>query len=372
MIAFSSGPSFLKGGGPLGAGIRSILLIQLGDIGDVVLTLPCLRALRERFPAAGLFVAVREKARALVEACPWADGVLSVDKRRRGFMEGLAYQARFLRSLRGIRADLVFDLRTGTRGAFLAMLSGARRRAGFHDGEGSFWRRAVFTDLHVRAYTPGEHVSTYLLSLPGAFGIAPSNPLPELPVGKERLREVERLLAAQGLGPGEPYLVLQPFSLWRYKEWGPDRTRALLAWLRRSYGMPVLLIGSAEEQERAGDLTRPLGRGVLNLAGKTPLGLLPALLAGARLFIGIDSAGIHIAGAVGTPTVAIFGPSSPASWAPIGKRHRVVQKALPCVPCRRKGCEDTEVSRCLEGLTLEEVTPAILEQMALHGRPRGA
>jgi hypothetical protein len=83
--------------------------------------------------------------------------------------------------------------------------------------------------------------------------------------------------------------------------------------------------------------------------------MFAAVLKSCGLFIGVDSAGMHIAAAVGTPTVSIFGPSSAASWAPRGSRHKVVHGNLPCIPCRQKGCEGTEQSRCLDELSVNEL-----------------
>jgi heptosyltransferase-3 len=93
------------------------------------------------------------------------------------------------------------------------------------------------------------------------------------------------------------------------------------------------------------------------------MGLLPAVLKACALFIGVDSAGMHIAAAVGTPTVSIFGPSAPASWAPRGPEHLVVHRNLSCVPCRQKGCDGKEQSRCLDDLTVAEVMSAVATQI---------
>jgi heptosyltransferase-3 len=124
----------------------------------------------------------------------------------------------------------------------------------------------------------------------------------------------------------------------------------------------VVVTGSAGEHGRAQALLRELPEGYFNLAGKTPMGILPALFSMCRLFIGVDSGSLHIAAAVGTPTVALFGPSSAVTWAPRGKGHRTVSKPWPCVPCREKGCSGSGVSRCLEEMTVDEVLAAVDEQ----------
>ena len=104
-------------------------------------------------------------------------------------------------------------------------------------------------------------------------------------------------------------------------------------------------------------------RNTYNLAGKTSIGTLAAVFKACKLFIGVDSAGVHIAAAVGLPTVCIFGPSSYIDWAPRGPQHRVVYKDFQCVPCYQKGCGGSGYSRCLEELNLEEVMPIVKSQI---------
>ena len=126
-----------------------------------------------------------------------------------------------------------------------------------------------------------------------------------------------------------------------------------------------MLIGSPDEKEGAGSIIAECREKIYDLVGKTTMSLLPAVLKTCRLFVGLDSAGQHIAAAVGTPTLGIYGPSSPASWAPRGERHYVIQKKWSCVPCRRKGCQDTEKSRCLDDLNVDEVFAAVRRALSL-------
>ena len=123
----------IKGQKTLRKGIHNILLIQLGDIGDVVLSLPCIKTLHDNVPKGKVIMAVREKARELVEDCQWTTDVISVDKKKRTLVGTIAYQTLFLKKLRKFHFDLAVDMRTGTRGAVLALLSGARQRIGFHE-----------------------------------------------------------------------------------------------------------------------------------------------------------------------------------------------------------------------------------------------
>lgn len=334
---------------------RGILLIQLGDIGDVVLSTPCIRALRKNYPQARIVVAVRGKAAELLEDSPWLDQVIPLTRQSGSLWQKLRFQLDFFRNLRSLHCDLAIDLRTGTRGAIMAFLSGASQRIGFYAEDGRLWRNRLFTSLLKREYTPDLRVVDYLLSLLAAFGISTEQRIPGLVVAGDTQEKIRALLAREGISRDKKLVAVQPFSLWQYKEWGKEKYIGLIRWLVAEYGVAVLVTGSAAEKERAGEIVRGCGAECYNFAGKTSIAMYAALLQKCRLFIGVDSAGLHIAAAVGTPTVGIFGPSSPVSWAPVGRQHLIVQKNLPCVPCRQKGCQDSEKSVCLDELTLEEV-----------------
>jgi len=338
------------------ANLRKILLIQLGDIGDVVLALPCACALREHFADARVMMAVREKAAQLIEAHPCIDGVFGVDTTPRNVKTELLYQTAFFSKLRRERFDMAVELRTGQRGAILAFLSGAGIRAAFHAKDGGLWRNRVFTHLVTPYATPGTHVIEQNLSLLTALGIqtAPA-PRPALTVSTARKRAADDLLRAAGVPAGKPLVAVQPFSLWRYKEWGLDKTVRLIDHLTGSRDLSVVITGSADERDRGDDILRRCRGDVYNLAGRTEIGVYAALLSICRLFVGMDSAGLHIAAAVGTPTLGIFGPTSANDWAPREGRHQVVYETMPCVPCRRKGCMGSGISRCLEKLSVRDI-----------------
>lgn len=338
---------------------QSILLIQLGDIGDVVLSIPAFRAVQESFPQAKIVVAVREKVTELIPHIPWVNDVIAVNQDRRTFIEAFRHQWAFFSRVRRFHFDLAFDFRISERGAVLAFLSGAKERIGFYDPEG-FWRNRLFTRLRQdrREDRESMHMSAYYSSLIRAYGLTVTHEKPEIHVREDVRQRAEHLLRQEGVAVECPIIVLQPFSLWRYKEWNMEKYTQLIRRMLSAFQVSVVITGSADESERARELVARFGdkeRRVFNLAGKTSLGELAGVLQASKLFVGVDSAGMHIAAAVGTPTIAIFGPSSPDSWAPSGRQHFVVQKDLPCVPCRQKGCDGSEFSRCLEELAVEDV-----------------
>ncbi|MDG4476290.1 glycosyltransferase family 9 protein [Thiovibrio frasassiensis] len=307
-------------------------------------------------------MAVWDKAAELLEDCSWLDQVVAVTKRSRSRWDALRFQVDFFRTLRSSHCDLAIDLRSGTRSAILAFLSGASQRIGFYAADGKLWRNRLFTSLVHHDYTPDQHVIDYLLALLEAFGITTNQRSPELAVAATKQEAIRGLLEEAGVSQEKKLVAVQPFSLWHYKEWGEEKYISLIRWLVAEYGVAVLVTGSAVERERAEEIVRRCGAGCYNLAGKTSLATYAALLQKCHFFVGVDSAGLHIAAAVGTVTLGIFGPSSPESWAPKGGPHRIVQKKMDCVPCRQKGCDNSEKSRCLDELTQDEVRSMIAAQ----------
>jgi lipopolysaccharide heptosyltransferase II len=349
----------------------NILLVQLGDIGDVVLSIPAFRAVRECFPQAKVIVAVREKARDLFPHIPWVDDVLAVNQEYRPLLSEICHQRAFFSLIRSFHFDLAFDFRMGTRGAIMAFLSGAKERIGFFDPDG-FWRNRLFTSLYRLDYQPSQYVAAYYFSLLQAYGLTVAHSEPEMIVHPKMEKFAARILCGEGISCERPLVAIQPFSLWRYKEWSVDKYLLLMQRILSSSCVSIVVTGSRDEYERAEGLVarcRDLGLSVFNLAGKTSLGELAAVVKLCRLFIGSDSAGIHIAAAVGTPTITLFGPSAPSSWAPKGDWHTIVQKKLPCIPCRRKGCDDSEVSRCLDDLDVDEVWGVVEPRLKALGFP---
>jgi len=349
----------VKGKNPSLDGIKRILLIQLGDIGDVVLTTPTIRALKENHPSGEIFVLLRRFARELLEGCPWVDGVISLNKQKRKFREEIAYQKDFLSRLRRKRFELAIDLRAGTRGAIVSFVSGARLRVGRYRGDGKLWRNRLFTHLIRPENELRQYSALHSLNILAPFELKIKDTSPELIVTEEKERTAANILRKEKVPVDRPIIAIHPFSRWRYKEWPIRNYIKLINHMGSRYKVSVVITGSIGERDRISEIAKRSKIDVHNLAGKTSLGELAAILKKCSLLIGIDSAPVHIAAAVGTPTVTIFGPSSPINWAPQGKHHCVIYKDLPCVPCRQKGCNNSEVSRCLDELSVEEVIPVV-------------
>jgi lipopolysaccharide heptosyltransferase II len=352
----------IKGYSGLPNDIRSILLLQLGDIGDLILSLPAIKALRENYPKASVIVAVREKARELLEDCPWVNDVISVKTQRGTLIKKLICQKDIVKSLQKHRFELAIDFRTGDRSAILAFLSGAKYRIGFFAKDGRLWRNRLFTHLVKPAKQSERYFAETNLNIISHFNLNIKDRFPELIVALGRKAKSEAILKQEKVPFDKPIIAVHPFSLWKYKELGISQAVSLIEHINAKYHCSVIITGSQEERMRAGEVVSRCRTKAFNLAGKTTIGELPGVLQACKLFVGVDTGALHIAAAVGAPTVGIFGPSSSKRWAPRGNKHLVVSKNMQCIPCRQKGCQDSGRSLCLEELTTEE----IMEKVETH------
>lgn len=345
---------------------KRILVIKLKQPGDVLVSSPVLRALKEAWPEAEVTYLVPKGTEEMIADHPLLGGLIVVDRRN----AGLVGAWRLWRLFRQQRFDLVLELSGGDRGAFYALISGARERVGFTRPRQPFWQRWVtFTRLLPRPPVR-LHLVDYNLAAVRSLGVEPQNPRLEFFWKPEiESRVLERL---HGLGLAvKGFAVVHPGAGWRFKCWKPAGYARVIETLEGKFGLPVVLTGSraAHEQELLGAILAQCRAAPLNLAGQLTLKELGALIAKARLFFGVDSAPMHLAAAVNTPAVALFGSSGVFNWGPWGEGHLVIQRDWDCVPCGADGCQGSKVSRCLEDISPEEVIAALGAKEFLGGGP---
>lgn len=353
--------------GPAIRGCRNILLVQLGDIGDVVLTTPTIRAVKETYPDARVSILIFKPYGSLLAADPNVHEVVETARIRGSLFQRLREVVAFARHLRQKHYDLVIDLRTGDRGAILSFLTGAKKRVGLHV-ERPFWHDLFFTkiirDLKV-AHLPVHPGADQSLRVVRELGITTEDSAPRLHIApKDRLR-ASTLLAEAGLPPGTRMVTVNPFSRWKYKEWGNAKWGEVLDRLWDERGIPAVLIGSPEEAAGCGKIIAGRKGRTINLAGKTTLGELATVISMSSLHLGVDSAAPHIAAAVGTPTVTVHGPSDWRTWRIADECHKVVSATMDCAPCGMMGCENSMRSSCLEQLQADPMVMAA-EQILLN------
>ena len=359
----------VKGNSDLIKDIRSILLIQLGDIGDVVWATPTFRAVKEAYPQANVSVLLRESFGSLLEADPNIHKIFEVKRYRGNLLEKAIKQLSFIRDLRRERFDLAFDLRSDDRGAYMALLSGAQIRAALLY-RGLKWRNCLFTHL-VDPPVAKERIhgaAEQSLQIVREFGIDTKDTIPKVWVSEKVKKRAEKLLDGYGVTAVSRWITLNPFSRWQYKEWGYEKWVQIIDWLREEYGISTVIVGAPGERKKSIDIVSKCKGQIFNLTGKTTLDELAGALSLSSLHVGVDSAAPHIAAAVGTPTITIYGPSDWRDWAPQGKKHSIVFPDCDCVPCYQKGCDNTGRSRCLEELTVDKVKGVIQEFLDHNGK----
>lgn len=346
--------------------LRRVLVIKLRHHGDVLLASPVLSVLKQHAPQVEIDALVYAETADMLSEHPALAHLHVIDRnwKKDGPLAHLVAEWRLLQALRARHYDLVVHLTDHPRGAWVARLSGARwavaRQAG---GRGGWWRNA-FSHFYPTPRHALRHTVELNLDALRRIGIqpAPSERQLALVPGATADARVSALLGDLGLA-GRPFIHLHPASRWFFKCWTVDNMAALIDRLHTA-GHAVVLSAAPDtaEQQMIEAIQARVGQPAFNLAGQLSLKELAALSAHARLFIGVDSAPMHIAAAVGTPVVALFGPSGDKEWGPWGVPHRVVASTKhPCRPCGMDGCAGSKVSDCLTTLPLDPVWQAVQE-----------
>lgn len=344
--------------------IRNILVIQLGDIGDVIWTFPTLFALKTAYPHAKLSLLMREGRAELLEGLRYIDNFFEVRKYRGSCFKKIWDQLIFLKDFRSQRFDLAFDLRADDRGAIMAKLSGASVRGALHYQDVPFWRNYMFTHLakwEISHETGGPAEQS--LRVVKSFGIGKDLNIPEFPVTEEIRDRVRTMLPNDLTNRSIPWITVSPYSRWSYKEWPYNKWIKIFNWLWSEYKITVLIVGSKEESSKTDEMIRLCSGRVYNFAGKTRLSELVELLRMSSMHVGVDTGAVHIAAAVETPTITIYGPSYWEGWAHSGRKHRVIFPDMECVPCHQAGCDNQHRSICIETLGIEKVKMTIRESL---------
>ena len=355
---------------------RTILVMMLGDIGDVLLATPALRRLREAYPEATITAMTKPTTIAALRRSGLVDDFLPIEKhifdRPRALLRPAVAREllRFVRDLRRHRFDAVVLLHHlvtlwGTvKFALLTLATGAPVRAGLDNGRGRFLTHRA-RDLGFDAAHESEYwlrvvdVLTPPLPLPMGGGVRAVVPTFVVPDAAQAA--ADSLLRRLGLDTDRPLLAVHPgsgtYSVAR--RWFPERFAAVADELAERHGLGVVVVGTADERALAAEVIGHMRRPAANLTGHTSLDELGGALRRCALLVGNDSGVAHLASAVGTPVVAVFGPFNHHTWRPLGRSVVVrATPALPCMPCVNRGFDLGYPEGCPPRYCLQEVTPA--------------
>ncbi len=353
-----------------------VVVWKLSAAGDVVLASPSLRAIRRRFPESTIRLVVGRRVQALVSRCPHVDEVLVLDESAKAgpacltwFGAGRRWWGRWrlLKRLRRAQADLSIDLHNSRLTHALAWLARIPVRVGYARRWGRLLNRAV--PLPQMPMHPIAHQQQVL----GAADVRSDGDALEVWPSEEDRQRAEHLLASAAPDAARPLIGLHPGASprWKTKRWPVERWAALCDRLN-TYGAQVILTGSAEEQPLAEAIRSAANPPPVSLMGQTSWLDLACLIRRCRVFVTGDSAPLHLAAAVGTPTVALFGPTDPARHVPRGATVQVMRHLVPCSPCYSTWCK-TITHACMKQITVEEVyaaTAALCDACASSSSPR--
>jgi len=308
-----------------------ILIIKLGAVGDVIHALPVLETLRACFPDAHIGWAVEEAAAPILDGNPALSELIRLERKKLRGMSGLVYFRRWLQSLREKRFDAVLDPHNLFKSGLIAFASGASVRVGFGKiREGNF----LFMNRWIRPDARYRHAVEKYLSLLDPFGIRESQWVIRFPLSWSPQDEewAGRFWKQEGFGRDggkrETVVAVNPGAHWPSKQWMPERYAQVADRLVKDRGIRVLILWGPGEQPLAERIARSM-REPSVIAPETDLKRLAALIKRCRLLITGDTGPLHIAAALGVPTVSLFGPSDPARNGPYGQGHAIVRSVIP-------------------------------------------
>ena len=349
--------------------LSRVLVIKLRHHGDVLLTSPVFSVLKNHAPHLEIDALVYQDTAEMLSLHPAISQVHTIDRKWKS--AGVFAQAKaewqLLSTLRARRYDLVVHLTEHPRGAWIRRLTGARHSvAPATAGVGRFWKSSFSHFFAMPKRGNSRHTVEVNLDSLRRIGIHPTDDEKRLTLvpGAKAESDVTDLLAQHGLAE-KGFIHLHPASRWLFKCWPAERVSGLISALQaRGHRIIVTAAPSAEELTMIKDIQSKLRQPVVDLSGQLSLKQLAALTARARLFIGVDSAPMHIAAAMGTPTIALFGPSGEVEWGPWMTPHRLLTSNHPCRPCGNDGCGGSKVSDCLTFISVEQVLDAVHEVMS--------
>lgn len=329
-----------------------ILLLQLKRAGDLILTTPAIRCLREEFPHARLALVADSACAGLLDSI--AVDERWVYKKGDGFrgVFGRGPNAWLKHGLRAFRADWALDFTGTDRSAFLATFSFSRRRVTFQRFKKKPLRKYLYTDF-VASSVSERHTADHYTDLLGPLGVQRENISLDLRLRAEDVAKARALLANAGVAGA--YVVIHAGTARAEKYWLPERWADVIGFLRAEAGLTSVLTGSEDpqEQQHLSRIKSILRCGYVDLSGKTDLLGLAAVIKGAKLLCGVDTAAMHLADAMQTPSLVLFGPTNPYHWRPRHARSAILRARTrpPFTPQQRGGpMEDVSVTSVIQSL----------------------
>ena len=333
--------------------VNRVLVVRLRSIGDTVLATPSLIALRRFLPAAQIDILLEDWVAPVLEGFDAVDNVLTVEKYAKS-------RLKIARQIRLNKYDVAFNLHGGTTSTFFVRASGANHRVGFANYRYSFLYNHLLSsplDFWKQEFT---HSAEQQLALLGFVGVpVEDKPKSLLKVTKTAENSVEEKLAKSKIqNPKSKIALLHPVAAFDTKQWATKNFARVAEFLQKK-GLQSVAIATKKEREVLKNLRQSSTVPILTFDDLT-LPEITALASRAKIFVGNDSGIAHIAAAVQTPNVVIFGSSNINHWRPwTNARHEIVYEKLPCQPCAGYFCKEFDEPKCILSVRTESVVGAI-------------
>jgi len=330
---------------------KRILIVRTDRIGDVLLSTPVIRAVRENYPCAFIALMVSPYTKEIVEGNTYLDEVILYDKD--GKHKSWASSVKFARNLGKRKFDVAIILHPTNRAHLIIYLAGIPKRVGY-DKKFGF----TLTDKIPHTKQLGEkHELEYNLDLLKCLKIETKDKSLFMPIKAESERWAEDFVKSERIKIDDKLLVINPAASCPSKIWPSERFAEAADKLAQKYGFKILVVSGPRDLALAEKVIKKISSPVISLAGKISLSQLASLLKRAALFISNDSGPVHIASAVGTPVISIFGRKqpglSPKRWGPVGLKDRVLHKDIGCIECLAHNCK--KEFACLKAISVDDV-----------------
>ena len=341
--------------------IEKILVIRFRSIGDIILSNPVLKGLRGSFPGSKIHYLVDDVFEDILFNNPHIDKVITHP--RSAEKQSIGKQMKSIKLLRQERYDAVVDLQAGPRGALTSLLTGAPIRAGHRFK----MRNTICYNKYAKTPEPDCHTWKVQFAIARAIDVPwPKKPEFFLDTKDKNKNSVKLRFKQIGLMLDRPLAVLHPGARIYEKRWPGSKLGLLARWLVDNRGFAVILAGNHNDKDEIEAIRKASGY-ALPYFTDISLGELVGIINSVDLLVCNDSGPMHIAGALNIPTVAMFGPSDPALWSPIGSRKSLVTPPpMECMPCDQKRCERTG-NHCMTHIGIDDVKKAVDQLMTKQG-----
>jgi len=314
--------------------IKRLLIRSTNWIGDAIMTTPAVRAIRHNFPGAHIGMLAKPWVAPVFAHSPHVDEIIIYDAN--GRHSGIGGPIRLARDLRTYRFDAAILLQNAVEAALIAFMAGISHRIGFDTDA----RRLLLTHpVRCTKAIKAIHQTGYYLKMIEGAGLTGGDRTLELHLGDEDRQRAGRILSAHGITADHRVVGLNPSATFGpAKQWFPDRYAALGDRLSKRLGATLLIFGGPSDRELGRDISRMMAVPAIDLSGRTSLGEAMALIDRCNAFVTNDSGLMHVAAALNTSLVAIFGPTDSSTTSPYSQSSRMVRVPIECSPCLQPVC----------------------------------